>query len=129
MELGKIIGLAVISVTFIVLFRQYWPEYGVLVSLLSGILLLSMVMVAVAPVLEEIQLLADKTGLAGEHTGILVKTLGICFITQIACEACKDAGESSIASKVEMAGKVTIVLLSLPLFQELLKITLRLIAG
>lgn len=129
MDMNKIIGLAVISVTLIVLLRQYRPEYGVVASLMAGLLLLFLIMEQVSPVLQEIQTLAQRTGLAQEHTSILLKSLGVCFVTQMACEACKDAGESSIASKVEMAGKVSIVILSLPLFQELLKIVLRLIAG
>ncbi len=49
------------------------------------------------------------------------KSLGICHLTQIASETCKDCGFNSIASKVELAGKIAIVLLTLPMLESLIK--------
>ena len=48
------------------------------------------------------------------------QALGVCFITQLASDACKDAGEGAIASKVELAGKVVILLLAMPLFEQII---------
>ena len=51
---------------------------------------------------------------------LLVKVIGVAMVTQLAVDTCRDAGQQAIATKVEIAGRVTILSLSLPLFQELL---------
>lgn len=129
MEMASVIGITVVAVVVAVLFRQYRPEYGVLISLITGILLLGLVVNGLTPAIEQISNLAEKVGMYGDYTDVLVKSLGICFLTQIACDTCKDAGESAIASKVELAGKAAVVILTLPLFQKLLSIALDLISA
>ena len=59
---------------------------------------------------------------APEYVQILFKALGICLITQIACDACRDLGETAVASKVEAAGKISVLLISLPLFEQILAV-------
>lgn len=60
---------------------------------------------------------------------ILFKALGLCFITQIAATPAADLGETAIASKVETAGKLSVLLVSLPLFEKILGIAGGLIGG
>ena len=49
-----------------------------------------------------------------------LKTMGIAYVTQFAAELCRDSGQSSIASKIELGGKVIIVTLSMPLLYNFL---------
>ena len=58
---------------------------------------------------------------------MVVKCLGVCILTELASNTCRDAGEQAIGAKVELAGKVTLVLVSLPLFQRLLELAERLL--
>ena len=51
---------------------------------------------------------------------ILFKAVGICLLTQLAGDVCRDSGESSIASKIELAGRAAILLTAMPLIQEVL---------
>ena len=69
------------------------------------------------------------SGVSGEYTIILIKTLGTCFLAQFAADACRDAGESSLASKVELAGKVAVILMALPLFEAIANTAITLIGG
>ena len=89
---------------------------------LAGILILGMIVAAAAPLFERMQALFAQTGAKAEYVQVLFKSLGLCFITQIACDACRDLGESAIASKVEAAGKISVLLISLPLFEQILNI-------
>ena len=50
-------------------------------------------------------------------------------LTQLAADACKDAGESALASKAELAGKVGLIMLSLPLFQKIAELAVSLMNG
>ena len=83
----------------------------------------------ISPAVREITTLLSGVGLTQEYGLILFKTLGICFLAQFAADSCRDAGESALASKVELAGKISILVLSLPLFEDIAQTALGLIGG
>ena len=68
-----------------------------------------------------------RDSINSEYFTIVLKSLGICYVTQLASDTCRDSGYSAIASKVELAGKVSIVVIALPLFTNLVDIALGLI--
>jgi len=119
-DIISIVGIGLVATVIAVLLRQYKPEYAMLVTLAAGVFILSRVYDAVIPVIGEMQSILESTSMPVQYAGILFKALGICFITQIACDTCRDAGESAVASKVEMAGKLAVLLVSLPLFRQVL---------
>ena len=122
MDMMTVTGLAVVAVALGTMLKQKSPEYTLFISLTAGILILGMIVAAAAPLFERMQALFAQTGAKAEYVQVLFKSLGLCFITQIACDACRDLGESAIASKVEAAGKISVLLISLPLFVQILNI-------
>lgn len=129
MDIYKIVGLGFIALILVIVIKQYKPELAAAVSITVGIVMFAAVAVGIAPVLDEIRSIFSSANLPSEYLEALFKALGICFITQVACDACRDAGQGGIATKLEMAGKAAILVLSLPLFREVLTIAVRLIAG
>ena len=92
---------------------QYRPEFRMLVTAAVTLLLMAMV-------LEQLRSTMELTGLTGDYAAILFKAVGICLLTQLAGDVCRDSGESSIASKIELAGRAAILLTAMPLIQEVL---------
>lgn len=126
MEWVGIIGIGLIGMVIAVLLRQYKPEYAVFVSLAVGILVIGMLCSQLLPIFDELKTMLSNLSL--EYIAILIKSLGVCYLTQLASDACRDAGEMAISSKLELAGKITVLSLGLPLFGKLLEIVKQLIA-
>lgn len=122
-----IAGAAIIAAAISVLIKQYKPEYSLAVNLGAGVIILLFVLVSAAPIISELRSLIGQTGVNAEYIVILLKALGICFVTQLAADICRDSGAASIASKVETAGKVAVLLSALPLFERILGIAKALI--
>lgn len=99
---------------------QYRPEFRMLVTAAVTLLLMAMVLEQLSPVLEQFRSTMELTGLTGDYAAILFKAVGICLLTQLAGDVCRDSGESSIASKIELAGRAAILLTAMPLIQEVL---------
>ena len=99
---------------------QYRPEFRMLVTAAVTLLLMAMVLEQLSPVLEQLRSTMELTGLTGDYAAILFKAMGICLLTQLAGDVCRDSGESSIASKIELAGRAAILLTAMPLIQEVL---------
>ena len=113
-------GLALTAILTAKLIRRYTEEQALLLTLLAGIGITAAAVLAMTPVLNEIDRLLEKSGLLPEQTACIAKAAGICFVTQLASDVCRDAGESALASAVLLTGKITLILMILPMLQPLL---------
>ncbi len=127
MNIFAITGAAIAAAALSVVLRQYNKEYGLYISLAASVLIFAVVLGAVPPVLELIQKLSDMIGDNGNYTAVLIKALAVSYITQLASDCCKDSGENAIASKIDFAGKIALLLISVPLFEAILDIVKELI--
>ena len=125
--LFSVIGISIVSVAVCILLREYKPEFAMTASLLCGVLIFGMVILNLTPALDTLGNLISGMNINSEYFTIVLKSLGICYVTQLASDTCRDSGYSAIASKVELAGKVSIVVIALPLFTNLVAIALGLI--
>lgn len=114
-----ICGICVIASVLCSLFGSLGKEYSVYIKLAAGAAVLSIIILYISPIAEAVYMLYEKAGADEEYLGILFKALGICYITQFASDICKDCGENSLAVQSELAGKVALMLLALPLFGTL----------
>lgn len=129
MNVPMLLGLTVISALLAVLLRHRHPEQGLLLSLTAGVLILVSVLDSVTPLLENIKALLVQNGAGAAYGGILLKGVGICLLTQTAADTCRDAGEHALAGRAETVGKMALLILALPLFEQLLSQALQLMKG
>ena len=115
-----VVAFGMIAAIICVMLRQYKPEFAIFVSLAAGAVMILMLLPDMLYVIHEIERIVSGSLIEAQYMQILIRALGICFITQIACDACKDAGESAMSSKIEMAGKIAVLATSLPLFRQVL---------
>ena len=64
--------------------------------------------------------IASKANINTVYIEIVFKILAIAYITSFCSEICKDAGASTIASKVEFSGKIMILALAIPILMAVL---------
>lgn len=114
-------GLAVVVALLTVVVRQYKAEYGMAVGIAGGILLLLLVVAQMSGLFDALSEMIGRAGIQQEWLALLLKALGICYVTQFAADCCRDAGESALASKAELAGRVAVVVLALPMLTQLLE--------
>ena len=121
MDIVKVIGIGLISLIIIIIVRQYKPEFTLYVSLLAGALILLFIMDKLEGIIDLLTTLSSKTAINNEFLVLLIKITGIAFLTEFAVSLCKDTGDSAIASKIDMGGKVIIVSMSIPIISSLLE--------
>ena len=121
MDIIKIIGIGLIALIVIIIIKQYRPEFAVYVSLIAGALILLLILDKMSGVINLLTNLADTTSINKDFIFLLIKITGIAFLTEFAVSICKDAGESAIATKIDMGGKVMIVAISIPIISSLLE--------
>lgn len=121
MEAAKIGGLIIVGLTALLILKQYKPEWAVFLRLAVTVVALSLILTVAGGILSYLRELTEGTGAqAGDSWEILLKALGVAFLTETAASICRDSGETGLASWVEMAGKLELLLLSFPLIRTVL---------
>ena len=122
MNIFAIAGIALTGVVLALVLNENKKEYSVYIIAACGLLIL----LSVIPVFNEaigfIKSLISSSGITNENISIVLKAVGIGYVTEFAADVCRDAGTASLASKVELAGKLIIVVMSFPLIGQLLEI-------
>lgn len=121
-DVFTLFGIAIISASFVILIKQYKPELAFGIALSSGIIILLYTMGFFSEIFSVLSKLISFSGINDEKFFVLFRCMGICMVTKIASESCRDCGQNSIASKVDLAGKALILVASLPLFSEITEI-------
>lgn len=125
MDIVKIIGIGLISLIIIIIIKQYRPEFAIYVSIIAGILIISISMDKLSSIINLLTTLNKKTGLNTEYLTILLKITGIAILTEFAVSICNDTGESAIATKIDLGGKIIIISISIPIIVALLELIIK----
>ena len=127
---ARVGGLALVGVVALLLLRQYKPEWAVFVRVAVTVLAVGVILVPAGTVIAYVTELSEGIGaMDGESWSILLKALGIAFLTETAASVCRDSGEGSLAVWVEMAGKLEILLLAFPLIRTVMETVTALLTG
>ena len=120
MEIIQIVGLGIVAAVIIVILRVQKPEMAVQISIVTGVVIFLLLASKLSGVLELLESYADRANINTVYFTTVLKIVGIAYIAEFGAEVCRDAGESSIASKIELGGKVIIVVLAVPIVTSLL---------
>lgn len=128
MSVFMVFGIMLAGASAAVMLRQTQPVLAMLLTAAVGVVLLAMILGELMPLIERVERLFDGA-IGNDRVAILLKAVGIGLVTQFAAELCRDAGESSLAGKAELAGRVLLLLCGLPLFEQAASLLESLIRG
>lgn len=127
MEVIKIVGVSIFAVSMIIILKNYRPEMALVLSIITGIGIMLYAISKMSSVINVLNDLVSKSGVNTDFLLVIIKVIGIAYIVEFGKNVCIDAGQSSIATKLEMAGKVVIVVLTIPLISSLVNVLVGLV--
>ena len=113
MNILSISVLAVVTVIICVMLKPKNAEISVMLGISCSVIIL-------------INQIIASSGISIDYIVILLKSIGICLVTEFAVNTCKDSGSQSLASNVSLAGKIMVTVTALPLYSDILKTVLSL---
>ena len=120
-------ALCIIAAIICKLMERYNKEYTIFISIAVCCGVMISVFTAVAPVIELLETLLSGSGVSDSSIVLLFKAVGVCYLSQFAYDICKDNGLAALASQAELIGKVTVILIAMPLFESVISIISRLV--
>lgn len=126
MEVLPFLALGLLITVLLVTLRPLQPELAVLLSIAAGALMLALVIGRLRTVVQTLTEMAARADLHPRFLQTALKAVGLAYLAGFTAQVCRDAGEGALAGKVELVGKVAILLLALPVMSAVLETMLRL---
>ncbi|KYH31377.1 stage III sporulation protein AD [Neomoorella mulderi] len=128
MEIFQIAGLALTATLIIVLVRQArGGDTALIISLVVGATIFLLLLDRIGTVVKVLADLSERAGINQFYLNTILKIIGIAYVAEFGSQVCRDAGENAIASKVELAAKVLIMVLAIPIIVAILESIIRLL--
>ncbi len=123
------VGLLLCGGLLSAVLRSQRPELAVCLSLLAGVLVVGMLLRQLSPLVDALRRMTALGGVGEHHLGVVLRGAGICLVTQLAADTCRDAGDTALAGKAELTGRILLLLLAVPLYEEILALIVNVVSG
>lgn len=120
MDILKVIGVGITGAIIANFIKNGKEEFTIFVTLATGIIILIYIMNSLGDVILAFNQITDQSGIDDKLFGMILKIIGIGYITEYSASICSDFKFNSLASKIQLAGKITIFLMALPIIKGLI---------
>ncbi len=129
MNIFTLCGCAVVACVLIVTVRQQRADIAIVLSAASGIILLAYILKDMGGAVDSVR---DMLGVLDNYsleTSAVLRAIGVCIIAQMTSDICRDAGQTTVAARVELGGRAAALLLILPVITGVLRLSAQIITG
>jgi len=118
----KVAGITIIALILIILIKDTRKEFAVILTIATVILLFISIANDFKEIAEKLFALSSGAGSINSYISLMMKILGIALVSQFVVDLCRDSGENALASQTEIAAKVIMLIVTLPLFETIINI-------
>ena len=118
----QIIAVGILGAVLAILIKQHRPEFAVLISIVAGMVILVMVLPMLAEAMGFLRHLGGLADGVGEYAGLALRVIGVAYMAELGASVCNDANETAIAAKIDLAGRVIILVMAMPVIADIVRI-------
>ncbi|MGG1660144.1 MULTISPECIES: stage III sporulation protein AD [Brevibacillus] len=127
MEIVQIVGLGLVATILALVIKEQKPMFAFLLAIASGVIIFYFLVGKIAEVIRILERLAVQADLNLVFLETILKIIGIAYIAEFGAQMTRDAGQGAIASKIELAGKVLILVMAVPIIQIIIETVINLL--
>lgn len=127
MDIFKIVGIGIVATFFAVILKNVRQDFSLYISLITGILIFTMILGELSYVVQTLNTLARRVNIEFDYFTTLLKIIGMAYLVEFGAQISRDAGENSIAMKIELGGKVIIMVLAIPILLSLMELIIKIL--
>lgn len=118
--LPLVVGMGLVLTVFQAHLREEQPAWAVLIAIAFGAVVVTALLPQAAGSLQALTALAREGSVGAFYLNPVLKAIGAAYLTSFGVQISQEAGEEAIAAVIELAGKLVILLIALPLVQAIL---------
>jgi len=127
MEIIQIAAIGIVATILSLTVKKDLPQFSAMIAIITGVFIFMRLTPKLKAVFNLLNAVTESADLNSDYVAIILKVIGIAYIAEFGSEICADAGENSIASKIELGGKILIMTISAPILLSLLNIVVNLL--
>lgn len=114
MNILKVASIAVCGVLLAMFLKNAQSQMCIMISLAVSVIIVFYIAAKMSGIIMQITYLKKFVAVGGEYIELLIKIIGITYVTQFASDICRDNGYSAIAGQIEVFCKITVAAISMP---------------
>jgi stage III sporulation protein AD len=119
------LGFTLVSLVFITILRREYEEYAILLTIIVGTLIVLRLIGRLTELISAFTYLAKKAQINADYLALIFRVMGVAYVAGFGGQICRDANENTLALKLEMAGKIIILFMAVPVMVAILEMVLR----
>lgn len=121
MEIIQVVGLGLMATILAIVLKEQKPVFATFLAIFTGIAIFFFLIGKISEVIRIIERLALEGGINLVYLKTILQIIGIAYIAEFGAQVCKDAGQGAIATKIELAGKVLIMVMAIPIITVIIE--------
>ena len=127
MDIFKITALCVCGAISALILKEYKPSFAICVGIICAVTIFFEILGQINYIFVSASAISSQLSINPEYMETVIKITGVSCISRFGTEICRDAGQNAIATNLELAGKIVIVVLSLPVLFSVINLILGLL--
>lgn len=111
----QVVGLGLVVTFLVLLLKEQKPVFAFLLATFAGVIIFIALIGKITDVIQVLKNLANQANVNQLFLETILKIIGIAYIAEFGAQVARDAGQGSIAAKIELAGKVLIMVMAIPI--------------
>jgi len=121
-EIWQVVGLALIVAIFSTVLKEMnRNEFALQLTILAGTIIFVLVLDKIKIIVDLLQSLADQANISSYYLFIVLKIVGVAYLAEFGADICRDAEQKALASKIELAAKIGVIVLAIPIIVAILE--------
>lgn len=129
MDIIQIVVLGIVASILYIILKDVNASFAFILLVITGIIIFMAVIKQIGAIFHLIETLGEKANIDGMYMETILKIIGIAYIAELGASLTKDAGLGSVATKIELAGKIFILLLAIPIITTVIEAILSFLPG
>lgn len=121
MDILQIVMVSIIASILFILLKDVNPTFAFIIIIVVGIMIIASVISQIRLIFQVIQALGDQANIPGLYLETILRIIGIAYIAEIGASITQDAGLQSVAKNIELAGRIFILLLAIPIITSVIE--------
>ncbi|MDP5275671.1 stage III sporulation protein AD [Chengkuizengella axinellae] len=127
MEIIQIVGLGIIATILTLVIKEQKPLFAFLLTVFTGVIIFLFLIGKISSIIQLLEKLAEQSNIDMVFLKTILKIIGIAYIAEFGSQIVRDAGHESIASKIELAGKILILYMAIPIITVIIETIIKLL--
>lgn len=127
MDIIQVVGIGLVATVLILILKEHKPLFAFSLTVFTGVIIFFLLVKQISAVIRVIERLAVQAEVNLVYLETILKIIGVAYIAEFGAQITRDAGQGAIATKIELAGKVLILVMAIPIVTVIIETVVKLL--